>query len=261
VSLFTLGKLEIRGGVKTIVTSNEALAATNPVLQQFRRDLGNAVARQVDRDIMSSLYGLPVITSKYLPPGTVVLANCDGPVQGRKAASFCFDDIPFKTLETSMATKTTKQLRVRLYDGPHHGRILLVPSNQRVFLLPNPMPAGEMWGAGRSNPGQFTNREYTYELRTPLNGGEPYLGYVEAPRASFVIPQAPKKTVKVTEKAEVLLTKLVNESYNIGVGSNGTRAERMAKMQNARFALASYISEIERESYSTYRQFATFIEG
>lgn len=193
---------------------------------------------------LASLYGLPVITSKYLPAGTVLIADVRGPLTGAKHDLLIIDDL---TSEKLMAT-AIKNIRVNVYDGPHHGRILIVPSNVRHFVLPNPMPAGEMWGPGRSNPASFTDREYNYEKRVS-GEGKPYLAYVEAKRSTFQIPPAPKPVVKLSATVSDLLQKVTDLAYNVGVGSNGTRAERVAMLHAAERKLGEYVSNLEREMY------------
>jgi hypothetical protein len=152
-----------------------------------------------------------------------------------------------------MSTSTASQIRVNLYDGPHHGRILLIPARTRVkdrlFVLPNPMPAGEMWGTGRTSQSEWAHlREVTYELRTSAEGKK-YLGYVEGARQSFQIPQAPKPVVKLSSTVSDLLQKVTDLAYNVGVGSNGTRKERVAALHAAERKLGEYVSKLEREAY------------
>lgn len=148
-----------------------------------------------------------------------------------------------------MSRTTAREIRVKVYDGPHHGRILLIPANSKVVTLPNPMPAGEMWGPGRSDPSEFNAREYTYSLRQPRSGGEPYLSFVSETRPTFKIPPAPKPVVKLSVTVSDLLQDVTDLAYNVGVGSNGTRSERVAMLHEAERKLAEYVSKLEREAY------------
>jgi hypothetical protein len=136
-----------------------------------------AFGKRLDDDNpIGALAGIPVVQSKYVPQGSAFLMR--GPIQGKRHTLLIMDDI--------MATSTA-QVRVNVYGGPLHGRILLIPaSSPRFITLPYPMPAGEMFASGRSNPDAFDKGEYTYELKSGANGR--YLGFVEGHARSFTIP-------------------------------------------------------------------------
>lgn len=76
-------------------------------------------------------------------------------------------------------------MRVKVYGGLHHGRVLVLPEGARegdYVSLPPTLPAGEMYNAGRSNPEEHAN-ERTYVLRASQTA--PYTKYlttVEPPR-------------------------------------------------------------------------------
>jgi hypothetical protein len=152
-------------------------------------------------------------------------------------------------------TTSTRSIRVNVYDGPHHGRILEVPANARHLVLPNPMPAGQMWGPGRTNPSEFTAREYNYELRTSAEG-KPYLSYVEGKRHAFTIPV--QTSTPISFNALSLVTAASDAGYNYGIGSNGTRQERYAMLRKSQLALVEYISRLEREAYPSVYQGSRF---
>ncbi len=139
--------------------------------------------------------------------------------------------------------REVSSIRVRVYDGPHHGRILVIPSNARHIMLPNPMPAGEMWGPGRSQPETFKDKEYTYEVRT-ANSGTPYLAYVEAKRVTYQIPVAP--SIKLSPAAISSVRLLRDEAFNYGIGDNAPANERYAMMMRAEKAVVEYISRLEQ---------------
>jgi hypothetical protein len=144
-------------------------------------------------------------------------------------------------------TTIASQIRVRLFDGPHHGRILLIPANQRMLVLPNPMPAGEMFAPGRTNPAEFSKlREVTYVLRQPRDGGDPYLSYVPETRPSF------------SYEADRLVSAVTDAGYNYGIGSNGTRSERMVMLRTKQLELVKYIARLEREAYPSIYQGTSF---
>jgi hypothetical protein len=154
-------------------------------------------------------------------------------------------------------TTIASQIRVRLFDGPHHGRILLIPANQRMLVLPNPMPAGEMFAPGRTNPAEFSKlREVTYVLRQPRDGGDPYLSYVPETRPSFTIPQP--AAVKISYEADRLVSAVTDAGYNYGIGSNGTRSERMVMLRTKQLELVKYIARLEREAYPSIYQGTSF---
>lgn len=153
----------------------------------------------------------------------------------------------------SPMARNTSTIRVNVYDGPHHGRVLIVPARTRHFVLPNPMPAGEMWGPGRSNPGAFTAKEYNYEKRISAESN-PYLAYVEAKRTPFQIPPVLVPVIKLSRNAKDLLQKVTDQAYNVGVGSNGTRTERLAMLHEAERNLIAYVSGLEKQAYPVIYQ-------
>jgi hypothetical protein len=155
-------------------------------------------------------------------------------------------------MDDTMATSTS-QIRVRVYGGPNHGRIILIPSNSPRFVtLPYPMPAGEMFCAGRSNPDSFAKGEYTYEVR---QGGREitgkYLGYVEAHSRNFQIPVV-IPSIRITSEGINLVRNLREAAFVYGderpeASTSSAMNTIYGKLTASEKALVEYVSRLEQK--------------
>lgn len=71
------------------------------------------------------------------------------------------------------------KVKIRVFDGPHHGRMLIIPTKTSMYLsLPASLPKGETFRETRTNPSAWAKYiRVTYERRTGSDGEE-YLSYL-----------------------------------------------------------------------------------
>lgn len=193
-----------------------------------------------DDNPLARLIGLPVVQSRYVPKGS----------------AFCFDDLTliFPTPTENTVATSTAQIRVRVYGGPHHGRVLLIPAKSPRFVtLPNPMPAGEMFCAGRSNPSAFSEAEYTYEVKRGVTEGGVYLGFVEGHARNFSIPQP---SIRISRSGLNLARDLraASMAYGEYAGNSAYNTNQLySNMQAAEKALVEYIAKLEAKDLGINR--------
>lgn len=68
-------------------------------------------------------------------------------------------------------------MRVKVYGGLHHGRVLVLPEGTRLgdyAELPVTLPPGEMFAPGRTHPDLHT-QERVYRVEEGRSTGEKYL--------------------------------------------------------------------------------------
>jgi hypothetical protein len=90
-------------------------------------------------------------------------------------------------------------LRVKVYGGLHHGRVLVLPEGTRegdLVELPETLPAGEMFGPGRTHPDMHRNSRL-YKVTENTVGTEKYLANISG-RFVRTVDVPPPTTIPVT---------------------------------------------------------------
>lgn len=90
-------------------------------------------------------------------------------------------------------------MRVKVYGGLHHGRVLVLPEGTRegdLVELPETLPTGEMFGRGRTHPELHTNSRM-YRLEEGATSGEKYLANISM-RFVRTVDVPPVPTIPVT---------------------------------------------------------------
>jgi hypothetical protein len=91
-------------------------------------------------------------------------------------------------------------LRVKVFGGLYHGRVLVLPEGTRegdLVELPATLPAGEMFAPGRSHPELHTQARF---YRVTASIGQPGSFYLSNISARFVrmVDVPPPTTVPIT---------------------------------------------------------------
>lgn len=92
-----------------------------------------------------------------------------------------------KVTEPLTVPKTTTpagKVRLEVYGGPHHGRILFIPANTRTFVsIAASLPKGDTFRETRTNPRAYAYLgRVVYERKVAMKGvnaGQEYLAFVE----------------------------------------------------------------------------------
>lgn len=91
-------------------------------------------------------------------------------------------------------------MKLKVYGGLHHGRMLVLPEGTRegdIVILPVTLPAGEMHAAGRTRPEMHTNERAYKVTPSSISANTLYLASTSM-RLVKTVDVPPVPTIPIT---------------------------------------------------------------